>query len=178
MNISEQGAREPGGHRHQVIPRTLIFVTSRNPQTGAQEVLLLRGAPDKRLWANRYNGLGGHVEASEDVLAAARRELQEEAGLAPRHLALRGVIHINTGADHQGPRPGIVVFVFQAESESRVVTAAAEGAPEWIPVDLLAECRLVDDLYEIIPRVLSDGPVFYGHYSPSPDGTLQYRFTS
>ena len=63
MNVSEQGTVEPAGRRYHVIPRTLIFVTSRNPLTGAGEVLLLKGAPDKRLWANRYNGLGGHVEA-------------------------------------------------------------------------------------------------------------------
>ena len=46
----------------------------REPVTGEPEVLLLRGAADKRLWANRYNGLGGHVEAGEDVLSAAKRE--------------------------------------------------------------------------------------------------------
>ena len=36
---------------------------------------------------------------------------------------------------------------------------------------------LVDDLYEIIPRVLADGPIFYGQYSPQADGALRYRFT-
>ncbi|MCC6168859.1 MAG: NUDIX domain-containing protein [Caldilineaceae bacterium] len=179
MQANEQGVREPGRRRHQAIPRTLIFVTSTHPDTGSQEVLLIKGAPTKRLWANRYNGLGGHVEAHEDVLAAAQRELAEETGLTPHlisNLTLRGVITIDTGVDEQGPRPGVLVFVFVAQSEQRSVHVSREGRPEWLPVDALAEFPLVDDLYEVIPRALGDGPIFFGHYSPQPDGRLAYRF--
>ena len=177
MNVSDQGAHELDGRRYRAIPRTLVFVTSRNPQTGGQDVLLLRGAPDKRLWANRYNGLGGHIEANEDVLAAARREVREEAGLEPDCLELRGVINIDTGFEPgQRDGPGVLVFVFRAESESRSVRSTAEGAPAWIPVDALDAYPLVDDLYAIIPRTLSSGPLFYAHYSPRADGMLQYRF--
>jgi len=67
MQAIDQGTRETGRRRYQAIPRTLIFLTSRNSQTAEQEVLLLKGAPNKRLWANRYNGLGGHVEVDEDI---------------------------------------------------------------------------------------------------------------
>ena len=184
MKASEQGVNEPGSRRYRDIPRTLIFVTSRNPQTGAAEVLLLKGAPTKRLWPNRYNGLCGHVEANEDILSAARRELVEEAGLAPAVLTLRGVINIHTGADaalrplreELGPQPGVLVFVFHAESWQRTVKATREGAPQWIPVDALGDYPLVDDLVEIIPRALARGPVFFGHYTPQPDGSLRYRF--
>jgi 8-oxo-dGTP pyrophosphatase MutT (NUDIX family) len=92
MNATEQQTRT--ANRHLVTPRVLIFLTRGRDR--AQEVLLLKGAPDKRLWANRYNGLGGHVEATEDVYAAARREVQEEAGIAVDGLALRGVVTIDT----------------------------------------------------------------------------------
>jgi 8-oxo-dGTP diphosphatase len=62
--------------RYSLIPRCLIFLQR------ADEVLLFKGSPDKRLWPGRYNGVGGHIERGEDVLSAARRELLEETGLA------------------------------------------------------------------------------------------------
>ncbi len=98
-------------------------------------------------------------------------------GLAPDDLELRGVINIDTGADVHGARPGVIVFVFRASLEARGVAGSAEGMPEWIPADALADYWLVDDLVEIIPRVLADGPIFYGQYSPQADGALRYRFT-
>ncbi len=171
MKTSDQGTR--GSRRHHVIPRTLVFLTSAHPDTGVREVLLLRGAPSKRLWANRYNGLGGHVEANEDVLSAARREVQEEAGVdAVDELTLRGILHIDTGDS-----PGVVVFVFHGEMQQRDVVATDEGQPEWINVARLAEYPLVDDLYELLPRVLEGDAMIYGQYTPGADDTLRYQFT-
>lgn len=174
MKVNEQGAQR---HRHTAIPRTLIFLTSVNPATGAQEVLLLKGAPTKRLWAGMYNGLGGHVEAGENVLDAARRELREETGLHVPTLTLRGVVHAETGADEQGLRPGILIFVFHGTARERTVQAGDEGTPEWIPLERLAEVPLVGDLTELLPRVLGEGPLFFGHYAARADGTLEYSFT-
>jgi 8-oxo-dGTP diphosphatase len=91
MSVKDQGvvtnAKKP---RYCVIPRTLIFLTSTNPETQCKEMLLLKGAPTKRLWANKYNGLGGHVERDENLLASARRELLEESGIAMDALSFCG----------------------------------------------------------------------------------------
>ena len=176
MQATDQGTREPNKRRYQAIPRTLIFLTSTNPQTDGQEVLLLKGAPTKRLWANKYNGLGGHIEGDEDIYSAALREVQEETGLTPATLSLRGVVNIDTGHDENGNRPGVLMFVFHGESEERAVQPTKEGAPEWLPVEQLRSYPLVDDLYEVIPRTLAGGPLFFGHYSPQADGTLRYNF--
>jgi 8-oxo-dGTP diphosphatase len=162
-------------HRYQVVPRTLVFLTSRNPQSGEAELLLLKGAPHKRLWANLYNGIGGHVEAGEDIYAAALREVHEETGLHVAQLALRGVVNIDTGIGEEGPRPGVMMFVFAGEAANREVQPTAAGTPEWIPLAALPGLPLVDDLHEVIPLALG-ARFFYGHYAPRPDGTLTYTF--
>src|SRR5713226_3919375 len=102
--------------RYTVIPRVLCFVTS------GEDVLLLKGAPDKKLWAGKYNGLGGHVERGESVPAAAQREILEESGLAVTDLRLCGVITIDLEAEL-----GISLFVFTAKAASRQFAASAEG---------------------------------------------------
>ena len=78
---------------------------------------MLKGAPTKRLWANQYNGLGGHVEADEDVYAAALREVNEETGLSVTDLTLRGVVNVDTGNDEFGQRPGVMMFVFAGAAD-------------------------------------------------------------
>ena len=54
--------------RYSLIPRVLIF-----PVDEKGHVLLLKGASNKKIWADLWNGPGGHVEAGESVLEAARR---------------------------------------------------------------------------------------------------------
>lgn len=131
-------------NRYTAIPRTLCFITR-----GRDEVLLLRGAPTKRIWANQYNGIGGHLERDEDILASVEREVREETGLAVEHVVLRGVINVDAG-----DKVGILVFIFSAEYTHGNLVPSEEGALEWIRRDQLAALPLVPDLRAIVPRIL------------------------
>jgi 8-oxo-dGTP diphosphatase len=156
--------------RYQVIPRTLCFITHGN------DVLLLRGAPDKPTWPNRYNGVGGHVEPDEDVRSATLREIREETGLVVRDLRLRGVINIPVDA---GNNTGILVFVFTATATKREVQSSKEGTLEWIPRERLAELDMVEDLPILLPRVLAmttDESPFFAHYSYDEQNRLVIDF--
>jgi 8-oxo-dGTP diphosphatase len=158
MPASEQGVTYD---RYMAIPRTLIFLT-RGDNVSKNEVLLIKGAPHKRLWANRYNGIGGHIERGENVLSAASRELREETGMISPDLRLCGTITIDTGRN-----PGILLFVFTGTCPNGNLTGSVEGKPEWLPVDQLTSIPLVEDLLTLLPRVLAhreDMPPFAGRY--------------
>ena len=155
--------------RYRAVPRTLCFITD------GDDVLLLRGAATKPIWPNKYNGVGGHVEAGEDIHTSAIREIREETGLDVHELTLRGIVNIPV-ADQTA---GIVVFVFTAVAPSRQVTSSDEGTLEWIPRGSLDEVDLVEDLPTLLPIVLgmpSDAPPFFAHYSYDTQGQLRIRF--
>lgn len=159
MQAEEQ--RGGGAPRYSIIPRTLVFLTRDN------DVLLLQGAPTKRLWAGKYNGLGGHIEPGETPYQAAVRETREEAGLEAAQLELRALIHITLPEP-----PGIMLFVFVGTVPTGEPLPSEEGTPVWVSREAYTALPLVEDLPDLLPRVLSPGPCIFGEYHFTETGLV------
>lgn len=167
MRVTSKQKTVPG--KYTVIPRVLIF-----PFDTQGEVLLLKGASTKKIWAALWNGPGGHVEAGETPLEAARRELKEETGLDGSKWTLCAEVMIDAGKDQ-----GIAVWVFKASEMTGEVRASIEGEPAWLSVDQALQLDLVEDLYTLLPIVAdfkdNDKPL-WGRYSYDADDQLIMRF--
>lgn len=167
------GARLQGAdvtqRRWLTMPRTLSFVVN------GDAVLMLKRDAGRRVFPNQYNGLGGHVERDEDIRSSALREIEEESGLVVHSLRLRSVHNIDAGA-----ASGILLFVFTAISDSRDLgPGTPEGTLEWISIDSVLDYNLVEDLPQLLPRILdmsdNQSPL-YAHVGYGEDDRMRMRF--
>lgn len=166
--MSQAGQRlDPS--RYTIVPRTLSFLVRGN------RVLLLQLGADRGEWAGRLNGVGGHIEAGEDVLTSARREIREETGLSPGELRLSGVVMIDVGP------PGIGLFVFVGTDEGdSPPESGPEGRPVWVDLDRLSDEVTVEDIPQLIPRALQGfarRTCFFARYRYDETGQLRIIFS-
>jgi len=129
--------------RYMLIPRTLIFIRC------GESFLLIKGANNKHLWANKYNGVGGHVERGEDILGSAQRELFEETGLYV-DISLCGVVTVDVEESI-----GIGIFIFNGEFIKGSVRSSKEGVLEWVKIDELSSHPLVEDVKLFLDRIIT-----------------------
>jgi 8-oxo-dGTP diphosphatase len=153
MPQADQGISK---NRYTVIPRTAIFLRR------GDSYLLLKGAPTKRLWANKYNGLGGHIERGENALTSARRELLEETGLTV-DLWMCGTVMVDAG------EMGICLFLFTGDCQEGEPQPSPEGLAEWIAYEGISDLPVVEDLPVLLARIHhmqpGDRPFFaWSHY--------------
>ncbi len=167
MGATGQGVDEVAD-RWLTIPRMVAFVRN------GDDILMLRRSDDSRIYPGRFNGVGGHLERDEDPLSGMRREILEETGLQVTQLRLRALYNIDAG----GPQ-GVLLFVFTCHSASReLCPTTPEGALRWVPRHELLSLPLVEDLPQMLQRVLDlapDAPPLFVHCGYDSDDRLRLR---
>lgn len=133
-------------------------------------LMIHRNARDNDHHVGKYNGLGGKLEANEDVVAGMRREIREEAGIDCLDLSLRGTVSWpgfgRGGEDWFGFL--FVVTRFGGEPLER----NSEGALEWVEVVKLATLPMWEGDRHFLPLLFdSDRRPFHG-VMPYRDGRM------
>jgi 8-oxo-dGTP diphosphatase len=117
-----------------------------------RDVLMLRRdrRPDD-LHFGKYNGLGGKLDADEDVVAGMKREVREEAGLDCLSLELRGTVSWPGFGTNGEDWFGFVFLIDRWQGEP--LAANAEGTLSWVPFARLLELPLWEGDRHFLPLV-------------------------
>lgn len=140
------------------IVATLGYVLSPD---GARVLMVHRNKRGDDDHLGKYNGLGGKLEADEDVAECIRREIREEAGIECGDITLRGTISWpgfgSGGEDWFG-----FIFLIQTYTGTPKLEND-EGVLEWIEVERILELPLWEGDKYFVPLVFGDDPrVFHG----------------
>jgi 8-oxo-dGTP diphosphatase len=127
---------------------TLGYVLSAD---GTRVLLVHRNRRPDDAHYGKYNGLGGKLEADEDVVAGMQREIREEAGIECASLHLRGTISWpgfgKQGEDWFG-------FIFLIDGWTGTPNADnPEGTLTWVPVNAILDLPLWEGDRHFIPLV-------------------------
>ena len=118
----------------------------------------------------KYNGLGGKLEPTEDVVVGMRREIREEAGIECQDMQLRGTISW-PGFGPQGEDWFGFLFVITAY-RGQPFSSNGEGDLEWIELDRLVRLPLWEGDRFFLPLVFDDDTRPFHGVMPYRDGRM------
>jgi 8-oxo-dGTP diphosphatase len=151
--------------RWQPVDRaTLLFVVRDG------EVLLIR--KKRGLGAGKINGPGGRIEAGEEPLAAAIREVEEETGLTPLDPEHIGELRFQFVDGYS-----IHVHVFRASSCRGEARETPEAVPLWTPLDAIPYEEMWADDALWVPLLLSRTR-FSGRFVFDGDAMIAHELTA
>ena len=117
-----------------------------------QHPRILLGMKKRGFGAGRWNGFGGKVQEEETIEEAARREMQEEAGVIVEELEKVGMIEF----EFQGNSEILEVHIFRAEQFTGEPAESEEMKPQWFHTeDIPFETMWPDDKHWL-PLFLED----------------------
>lgn len=116
----------------------------------------------------KYNGLGGKLDANEDVVAGLKREIREEAGIECDAIRLVGTISWpgfgKRGEDWFG-------FIFRVEAFTGTPRAANdEGTLEWVDADRVLSLPLWEGDRYFLPLIFDPTALQFHGVMPYRNG--------
>ncbi|NOX25797.1 MAG: 8-oxo-dGTP diphosphatase [Deltaproteobacteria bacterium] len=135
---------------------TLAFIMSPD---GRKTLLVHRHKRQSDQHLGKYNGLGGKLEAGEDVLSCIKREIREEAGLECREIILRGTISWPGFGPNNEDWFG---FIFRVDAFSgEPLLENEEGTLSWYPINQLDKLPMWEGDRHFLPLVFDRNPVVF-----------------
>ncbi len=120
---------------------------------------ILLGLKKRGFGMGKWNGFGGKVFSSETIENAAKRELQEEAGIEAEHLKKVGILEFEFKGDFEV----LEVHIFKSESFLGKPIESEEMKPRWFHINEIPFDKMWPDDKYWLPLLLK-GKKFRGKF--------------
>lgn len=123
---------------------TLVYL-----EKDGKYLMLLRNKKKNDENANKYIGVGGHVEEGETILQCAKREVYEETGLTMNKATYKGIVDFYKDGKSSIER----MYLYTSKDFVGEVKDCDEGTLEWVPIDKMEELPLWDGDKVFMPLI-------------------------
>lgn len=159
--------------RYTPIIGTLGYVLSPDKQS---VLLVHRNARSDDDHLGKYNGLGGKMQKTEDIVTCMKREIYEESQLTCQQMHLCGTINwINFGPKQQD----WLGFIFRIDSFTGTpLKENPEGQLEWVSLSKLGYLPMWEGDKHFLPLVFSEKTrTFHGAMRYDKEKVLSWTYT-
>lgn len=124
--------------------------------------LLLKRSPLKKFAPNVVHPIGGKVDADENPMISAQRELLEEAGVKVKNIKLEAVLLELSPHKEKGMMNNWLIFYFSGDYDSGELITTEEGEFVWLTEQEILGQELFPSVREVIQNILNpnDGVIF------------------
>lgn len=133
-----------------------------------ETLLVHRNARKDDQHLGKYNGLGGKMEAGEDVVSCMQREIVEEAGLQCKEMTLRGTVNWTGFGPYGEDWLGFIFLITRFVGELK--KSNNEGDLGWHLVDRIQELPMWEGDRFFLPLVFDNDPRAFHGYMPYDNG--------
>jgi len=143
---------------------------------GKKTLLIHRNRRNEDHHFGKYNGLGGKMEANEDMVSCLKREIREEAGIDATEIVLRGTINWRgfggEGEDWFG-------FIFLIKKYTGIpFDSNAEGVLVWKDITEMTRLPMWEGDRYFLPLVFDEDPrIFHGYMPYHEDRPKSWSFS-
>lgn len=104
----------------------------------------------------KHSGLKGEIDLTEDMNAAAIRNIQESSGLVVSEAVLRGVVK----AIYAESQSSVIYFIYETSKFSGELAGTIPGRLKWVDILNIFNLQMESLVQEIMPHLL-DGESFF-----------------
>ena len=133
-------------------------------------LMLYRNKKKHDINANKWIGVGGHLEPSETKEQALYREIKEETGLDVIEYQYRGLIHFNYGELSE------MMHLYIVTKVNGELTECDEGTLQYVPKNEILNLPIWEGDRIFLKKLLSNEPYFELELNYVNDKLVSYRF--